>query len=97
MMQRPDDAARRDGGIRLNSASIDERRRLRDLEPMRILQDAIEEALHGLPQQALAALIEKKLAAQGVTLSARQRKLLTRKHLLGDLASSRVRSGEAVD
>ena len=37
---------------------------------MRILQDAIEGALRDLPEQALAALIEKKLAAQGVKLSA---------------------------
>ena len=46
---------------------------------MRILQDAIEEFLQDLPEQALAALIEKKLTAQGVKLSARQRKLLTRR------------------
>ncbi len=50
---------------------------------MRILQDAIEGALHDLPERALAALIEKKLAAQGVTLSARKRKLLTRKLMQG--------------
>lgn len=58
------------GGHSINAACIDERRHLRDLEPMRILPDAIEGALHDLPEQALAALIGKKLAAQGVTLSA---------------------------
>jgi hypothetical protein len=73
----------RNGRHSINSACIDERRRLRDLEPMRILQDAIEGALYDLPEQALAALIEKKLAAQGVTLSARHRKLLTRKLMQG--------------
>jgi hypothetical protein len=61
------------------NAAIDERRRLSELEPMRILQDAIDEFLQDLPEQALAALIEKKLTAQGVKLSARQRKLLTRR------------------
>jgi hypothetical protein len=65
------------GGIRL-ICLFDERRGLRELESMRILQDAIEGALHDLPERALAALIEKKLAAQGVTLSQRQRKRLTR-------------------
>ena len=39
---------------------------------MRILQDAIEETLHGLPLQAATALIGKKLAAQGEKLSPRE-------------------------
>ncbi len=51
---------------------------------MRILQDAVEEFLQDLPEQALAALIAKKLTAQGVELSARQRRLLTRKLMEGD-------------
>jgi hypothetical protein len=51
---------------------------------MRILQDAIDGVLQDLPEQALSALIEKKLAEQGVRLSARQRKLLTRSIVQGD-------------
>lgn len=50
---------------------------------MRTLQDAIEGVLQGLPEQALTVLIEKKLAAQGVKLSTRQRKLLTKQIMQG--------------
>jgi Family of unknown function (DUF5677) len=50
---------------------------------MRILQDAIEKALQGLPEQGLSALIEKKLAAQGVKLSTRERELLTKQVMQG--------------
>jgi len=50
---------------------------------MRTLQDAIEGVVQGLPEQALAVLIEKKLAAQGVKLSTRQRKLLTKQIMQG--------------
>jgi hypothetical protein len=46
--------------------------------------------LHDLPEHALAALIEKKLAAQGVTLSERQRKRLTRKLMRGDADNIRL-------
>lgn len=48
---------------------------------MRILQDSIDEALRGLPEQVLSALITHKLAAQGVKLSTRDRKRLTREIL----------------
>jgi FixJ family two-component response regulator len=78
------------GGIRLNVGCIDERRRPRELEHMRTLQDAIERALQDLPEHALAALIEKKLTAQGVTLSERQRKRLTRKLMQGNRDNIRL-------
>ena len=48
---------------------------------MRILQEAIEQALHGAPQQIVARLIMQKLAAQGIHLSERERARLAR-HLL---------------
>lgn len=57
---------------------------------MRILQDAFEGALQDFPEQALTALIEKKLAAQGVKLSERQRKLLTRNITQGDTEKVRL-------
>jgi len=47
---------------------------------LRILQEAVEKALQGLPLHALTQLIVQKLAAQGVKLSTRQRELL-RNHL----------------
>jgi len=43
---------------------------------MRILQDAIDGASQGLPEQLLSQLITQELAAQGVKLSMRERKLL---------------------
>jgi hypothetical protein len=57
---------------------------------MRILQDAIEGALQDLPEQALSALTERKLAEQGVKLSARQRKLLTKSIMQGDTETVRL-------
>jgi hypothetical protein len=45
---------------------------------MRILQDAIDETLQRLPEQALSILIEQKLAAEGITLATRERELLTK-------------------
>jgi Family of unknown function (DUF5677) len=57
---------------------------------MRILQDAIDGVLQDLPELALSALIEKKLAEQGVRLSARQRKLLTRSIMQGDTETVRL-------
>jgi len=80
----------RNGRHSINAGCIDERHRLRELERMRILQDAIEKFLQDLPEQALAALIEKKLTAQGVKLSARQRKLLTRKLMESDADNLRL-------
>lgn len=59
---------------------------------MRILQDAIEGVLQSLPEQALTALIEKKLAAQGVTLSKRQRELLTRHIMKGGKDTFRLQN-----
>ena len=59
---------------------------------MRTLQDAIEAVLQGLPEQALTVLIEKKLADQGVKLSARQRKLLTRHIMKGGKDTFRLRN-----
>ena len=50
---------------------------------MHILQDAIEQTLHGLPAQAATALIGKKLAAQGVNLSQRELDHLTNQILKG--------------
>jgi hypothetical protein len=50
---------------------------------MRILQDALEKALHGLPEQVFSELIAQKLSAQGVKLSTRERKLLTEEVLQG--------------
>ncbi len=50
---------------------------------MRILQDALNEALQGLPEEVLSACITRILAAQGVRLSARERKLLTKRVLQG--------------
>jgi len=44
---------------------------------MKILQDAIDETMRGLPDQVLTGFIERKLVAQGVTLSRRERELLT--------------------
>src|ERR1039457_6403912 len=57
---------------------------------MRILQDAIDGVLRDVPELALSALIEKKLAEQGVRLSARQRKLLTRSIMQGDTETVRL-------
>ena len=48
---------------------------------MKTLQRAMEQALHGMPQQVLSELMTQKLAAQRVKLSARERKLLD-KHVL---------------
>jgi Family of unknown function (DUF5677) len=60
---------------------------------MKILHDAIEGALlKELPEQALTILIEKKLADQGVRLSARQRKLLTRHIMKGGKDTFRLRN-----
>ena len=59
---------------------------------MRILLDAIEGALQDLPEQALTILIEKKFAAQGVKLSARQRELLTRQIMKGGEDTFRVQT-----
>jgi hypothetical protein len=50
---------------------------------MRILQDSIEQVLQGLPEQVLSELITHKLATQGVKLSTRERKRLTREILRG--------------
>lgn len=43
---------------------------------MRILQDAIDQTLHQLPEQLFCEFIAQKLATHGVELSARERKLL---------------------
>ena len=43
---------------------------------MGILQKTLEEALQDIPDKFLAAVVEKKLAAQGIKLSSRERKLL---------------------
>ena len=59
---------------------------------MRILQDAIEGVLQGLPKQTLASLIEKKLAAQGVKLSTRQRELLAKQIMQGGKDTFRLRT-----
>jgi hypothetical protein len=58
---------------------------------MRILQHAMEQALHGLPQHVLSELITQKLAAQGVKLSARERKLLAEHVLKGGKDTLRFR------
>ena len=50
---------------------------------MRTLQDAIERVLQGLPEQALSAMIAKKLVAQGVNLSSRERERLVQEILRG--------------
>jgi len=71
----------RNGRHSINRVCVDEGAACASM--MRILQDAIEEFLQDLPEQALAALIEKKLTAQGVKLSPRQRKLLTRRLMEG--------------
>jgi hypothetical protein len=59
---------------------------------MRILQDAIEGVLQGLPEQTLASLIEKKLAAQGGKLSRHQRELLTKQMMQGGNDTFRLRT-----
>jgi hypothetical protein len=59
---------------------------------MRILQDAIEAVLQGLPEQALTVLIEKKLAAQGVELSTRQRELLAKQIMQGGKDTFRLQT-----
>src|SRR5664279_2734188 len=72
---------------------IDAGRQWRSLkEFMRIFQDAIEGVLQGLPEQALTILIEKKLAAQGVKLSIRQRKLLTKQIMKGGKDTFRLQA-----
>ncbi len=58
---------------------------------MRTLQHAMEQALHGLPQQVLSGLITQKLNAQGVKLSARERKLLAEHILRGGKDTLRFR------
>ncbi len=59
---------------------------------MKILHDAIEAVLKGLPEQALTVLIEKKLAAQGVKLSTRQRQLLTKQIIQGGKDTFRLQT-----
>jgi len=59
---------------------------------MRILQEAIEGVLQGLPKRTLASLIEKKLAAQGVKLSTRQRELLAKQIMQGGNDTFRLRT-----
>jgi len=51
----------------------------------------MEQALHGLPQQVLSGLITQKLNAQGVKLSARERKLLAEHILRGGKDTLRFR------
>ena len=59
---------------------------------MRTLQDSIEAVVQGLPEQTLAVLIEKKLAAQGVKLSKRQREVLTKQIMKGGKDTFRLQT-----
>jgi hypothetical protein len=51
-----------------------------------------KERLQDLPEQALTILIEKKLAAQGVQLSKRQRELLTKQIMKGGKDTFRLQT-----
>ena len=57
---------------------------------MKMLHDAIEQALRGLPDQVLSSVIEKKLAAQGVKLLNRQRDVLIKRILEDDDDTLRI-------
>src|SRR5438445_13210682 len=46
---------------------------------MKILQEALESALEGIPHELLTQLVAKKLAAQGIKLSKRERERLGKK------------------
>ena len=59
---------------------------------MHILQDAIDQCLNDLPNRAFTALIEKKLAEQGIRLSLRQRKFLIEKLKQGGIDTIRFRN-----
>jgi hypothetical protein len=64
---------------------------------VRILHNALEHSLQGMPNLFLVQLIEKKLASHGISLSTRERKLLIRKIQTGKLVTFRVRHGTSAD